>query len=158
MARALIPKGGNDIVYTPDILARAIVEHFRPDGLVLEPCAGGGAFVRQLPGCLQGDLETGQDFLIYDGPHVDWIVTNPPWSKFRPFLIKAMQVADNIVFLVTVNHFFTKARIRAMVESDFAFVEVCFVDTPTEFPQSGFQLAAVHIKKGYTGKCLITAL
>lgn len=45
--RAAIPThGGNDVVYTPDPLARAIVEHFKPRGTILEPFAGGGAFVR----------------------------------------------------------------------------------------------------------------
>lgn len=45
--RGAIPsKGGNDVVYTPDPLALAIVEHFQPRGTILEPFAGGGAFVR----------------------------------------------------------------------------------------------------------------
>ena len=46
--RSLIPKGGNDVVYTPQDLADKIVKHFAPSGTVLEPSAGAGAFVKAI--------------------------------------------------------------------------------------------------------------
>ena len=42
-------QAGEQAVYTPDKLAADIVSHFRPAGRVLEPCKGGGAFLRALP-------------------------------------------------------------------------------------------------------------
>lgn len=39
-----------DVVYTPDWCARDMVEHFKPNGRVLEPSKGGGAFLQYLPG------------------------------------------------------------------------------------------------------------
>lgn len=39
------PVRENDIVFTPDDVARAVVERFRPSGRVLDPCKGGGAFL-----------------------------------------------------------------------------------------------------------------
>lgn len=80
--RPLLPKGGNDRVYTPDALARDIVLHFSPSGRILEPCCGGGAFLRAMPGCDWCEIDKGMDFFACTGRY-DWIVTNPPYSLFR---------------------------------------------------------------------------
>jgi hypothetical protein len=146
--RALIPKGGNDKVYTPVDLAGDIVSHFHPQGRILEPCRGSGAFTLFMPGCDWCEIDNGIDFMEFDEGHYDWIITNPPWSKFREFLVRSMQMADNIVFLAPVNAFWLKARIRDIEAFNFLFVEICMVDTPPKpWPQSGFQLAATHIKR-----------
>ena len=72
--RSLVPKGGNDRIYTPDRLAMDIVRHFMPSGKILEPCAGDGAFLRALP--LDADwyeIDLGRDFLEARGhPQVAW--------------------------------------------------------------------------------------
>ena len=137
----------NDVVYTPDTLAQEIVSHFKPVGKILEPCCGGGAFLKCMPTADWCEIEKGRDFFeLHD--HYDWIVTNPPWSKIRDFLRHSMEVADNIVFLMTVNHAFTKARVRDVENSGFCIKEISLVYSPKEFPQSGFQLAAVHYAKG----------
>jgi hypothetical protein len=51
VAKQLVPNGGNDDIQTPGYLVNQIVRHFLPlidvkNDLVLEPCAGRGAFVR----------------------------------------------------------------------------------------------------------------
>jgi hypothetical protein len=38
----------NDKVMTPPRLARALAKAIKPSGLILEPCAGSGNFVRAL--------------------------------------------------------------------------------------------------------------
>ena len=156
--KSLIPKSGNDIVYTPDELANSIVEYFDIKGTVLEPCRGGGAFERALQNkksvtqIRYCELSEGVDFMEYKGK-TDWIVTNPPWSKFREFLDKACNHTNDIIFLVTINHFTTKKRLSIMKEYGFRFKEILLVDTPKSFPQSGFQVAAIHISKNYKGEC-----
>jgi hypothetical protein len=155
--RPLAPKGGNDRVYTPIDLADKIVRHFVPPCVsVLEPCEGNGAFTEALLS-VNGltidwcEIDKGRNFFSYKGK-VDFVVTNPPWSQLRPFLNKSMEVSDNIVFLCLVNAFFMKARMRDMQKNGFGFVEILFVDTPSKpWPQTGFQLGAVYIKRGYTG-------
>ena len=132
----LAPKGGNDRVYTPDDLALSIVNHFRPSGRILEPCAGKGAFVRALRG--RGELsvcelDNGTDFFQWTQP-VDWIVTNPPWSLFRT------------------NAWFMKARQRDIHEAGFGLVEILDVPTPSSpWPQAGFSLGAGWLRRGWTG-------
>ncbi len=142
----------NDEVQTPIELAEALVKHFQPSGRVLEPCRGDGNFYRFLPsGTEWCEINEGRDFLQWTG-HVDWIVTNPPWSKIRSFLWHAMNHADNVVFLLTINHIWTKARIRDIAEAGFGIREICLVDMPPSFPQSGFQLGAVHVQRGWKGE------
>ena len=146
----------NDIVYTPDELAKSIVNHFNPVGKILEPCCGAGVFLQYLPNADWCEIERGRDFFDCQG-HYEWIITNPPWSKIRDFLFHSMELADNIVFLMTVNHAFTKARIRDVREAGFSIREIALVDTPREFPQTGFQLGAIHYARGdFFGGCKIS--
>ena len=147
----------NDLVMTPSGLARAIVKHFHPYGSILEPCKGTGAFLEFMPGATWCEITEGKDFLDFDGK-VDWIVTNPPWSRIRDFLRKSMQVADNIVFLMTINHLWTKARIRDIKEFKFGIAEIAICKTPKEFPPLGFQLGVIHLIRHYHSYIRFTEL
>lgn len=160
MSRPLAPKGGNDRVYTPSQLAKQIVEHFSPKGWCCDPCYGKGAFYKHMTGMpevlsVRGfEIDDGLDFLETNraaGSYA-WIITNPPWSKLRPFLVKSMEVSHNVVFLCLVNAFFMKARQADMRAAGFGMKEILFVPTPPKpWPQTGFSLGAVHIQHGYKG-------
>ena len=161
---ALAPRGGNDRVYTPPDLAAKIVRHFMPSGRILEPCAGQGAFVTALKEeCGEEsvdwcEVDQGLDFFDWE-ERVDWIVTNPPWSQFRPFLRHAMAVADNVVFLCLTNAWFMKARRRDMQEYGFGLVEILEIEAPpSPWPQTGFQLSAAWARRGWTGGTHMTFL
>ena len=110
-----------------------------------------------MPGAEWCEISLGRDFLGYED-RVDWILTNPPWSQIRPFLNHAMQVADNVVFLLTINHIWTRARIRDIQSHGFGLKEICLLEMPESFPTSGFQLGAVHISRGWTGPVALTDL
>lgn len=155
MGRAFCPPKNTpdkDLIMTPEYLAIDIIEHFKPTGRVLDPCRGLGAFYNNFmtedkDWC---ELAEDKDFLFYD-QKVDWIITNPPWSKMREFLEHGMKISNNIVYLTTINHYTTKRRIRDMKQNGFALKEIYNIVTPKSFPQSGFQVAAVHTMKGYEG-------
>lgn len=143
---------------TPDWLAADILAHFPITGIYLDPCKGNGAFYNQANAEIKDwcELEEGRDFLEYKG-HADWIVTNPPWSKMRSFLVKGMEVADNVVYLTTINHYTTKRRMADIVQMGFGIKEIFCVPTPSKpWPALGFQLGAVHLQKSYTGDTKIT--
>jgi len=148
----------DDVVMTPPTLCALIASHFQPSGRILEPCRGTGNFYRALKPyaseLLWCEITKERDFFGFNG-HVDWVITNPPWSLFRKFLQHAMKVADNVVFLVTVNHYWTKARVRDIREAEFALKEILLLDTPKEFPQTGFQLGAIHLRRKWLGKTTI---
>jgi len=145
--KRLIPKGGNDCVQTPIEVCKDLISNFPIKGKILEPCKGDGNFLKVLPkGTQWCEIKEGKDFMDYNGK-VDWIITNPPFSKFRAFLNKSMEVADNIIFLCTINHIWLKARIRDINEKGFSIEEIIPIDTPNTFPQSGFQVGYVHLMK-----------
>ncbi len=154
MGRSLAPKNGNDCIQTPIDIAKKIVEHFKPAGKILEPCCGEGNFLTALKDSAEMiywcEIKKNVDFLtIID--HYDWIVTNPPYSKYRDFLNKSMQVVDNIVFLQLVNATFYKARLRDIRNNNFGIKEIWCIETPKQFPQFGFQMGCVYYKKDWTG-------
>jgi hypothetical protein len=147
-----------DLVMTPEYLAKEIINHFNPSGIILDPSRGEGAFYDNFPGNNNDwcELGEGKDFLIYN-KKVDWIITNPPWSKMQQFLEHGMKVSDNIVYLTTINHYTTKKRIRDMRKYNFSIAEIYCVPTPTKpWPQLGFQLAAVHTKRDHGGDIKMT--
>jgi hypothetical protein len=156
--RALSPASNgpsHDLVSTPPALARKIVQHFAPTGACLDPARGHGAFWRALkaaPGVTAVqwcEITQGRDFLDFH-EHVDWIITNPPWSKMRRFLNQAMTIADHVVYLGTLNHFQTSARLQDIRESGFGIREALLLPHPPKpWPRSGFQLACVHREKGW---------
>jgi len=147
----------DDVVMTPEPLAKKIINHFNPEGSVLEPCKGSGVFYNNFNNTNKYWCEISEniDFFDFD-KKVDWIITNPPWSKIRNFLIHSMELSDNIVFLFTINHLWTKARLRDIKEMGFGIKEIIIFDTPNNFPQSGFQVGVVYIKKHYIGNIKFT--
>ena len=140
----------NDDIQTPPELAARIVAYFRPEGRILEPCAGAGHFLACLPRVDWCEIKRDRDFFDYR-ERVDWIITNPPWSQIRAFMAHAFSLADQVVFLMTVNHAWTRARLRIARERGFGLRAILLVDTPASFPQSGFQLGAIHYQRGWTG-------
>jgi len=138
----MLPRNGDDRIQTPDALARAAVEHFLPCGRIVEPSAGNGAFLRALPkGADWYEIQNGRDFLKAEG-RWDWAVGNPPFSQFRAFLQKAMQVADNLVFIGLAPAWFVRARQEDMRQARFALVELCALPIPPTWPQLGIELTA----------------
>ena len=89
----------NDVVFTPDWLAKQICGMFDIDGKVLEPCKGEGAFLKYLPENTDWcEIAEGRNYYDYN-EKVDWIVTNPPYSDYNRFLEHSFALADNIVAL-----------------------------------------------------------
>jgi hypothetical protein len=138
----------DDVVMTPNDLAKQLVDYYKPQGRGLEPCRGISNIYNLLENADWCEISEGKDFFDYN-TRVDYIFTNPPWSKIKTFLLHSMELANDIYFLVTVNHIFTKARLRLIKENGFNIKEILIMDTPKEFPQSGFQLGMIHISKSY---------
>lgn len=62
-----------------------------------------------------------------------------------------MHVSDQVVFLMTVNHAWTAARVRDVRAAGFGLRTILLCPMPKEFPQSGFQLGAVHYARDWSG-------
>jgi hypothetical protein len=142
-----------DVVYTPRWLSRAIIDHFRPTGTCLDPCAGDGAFYDYLPAAGRDwcEIEQGRDFLAYQG-RVDWCVGNPPYSRLLEWIRFSFKVAENIVYLVPLHRVMASAEFLADVQEwgGLRQVLLCGTGTRAGFP-FGHALAAVHYQKDWQG-------
>jgi hypothetical protein len=150
----------DDRVMTPPPVARAIVAALRPSGAILEPFAGDGSFVRALRpyGRVRWcEIDRGRDFFEWTEP-VSWIVSNLPWSRFRAALDRALALADHVVFLATVNHWWTRARVRSVRDAGFGYRDLLLVDAPETFRATGFAIGAMHVERGYRGRLEIREL
>jgi len=141
----------DDVVMTPVGLAKKLVKHFNPQGKGLEPCCGTGNIIHCLQNADWCEISNGKDFFDYNCK-VDYIFTNPPWSQIRKFLQHSMEISKNVYFIMTINHLWTKARLRDFEKMKFGIKEICIFETPKEFPQSGFQVGMVHLQKNCKSK------
>jgi len=148
----------DDEIMTPEYLAEALVNHFKPSGKILEPCKGTGNFLKFLPkGTLWCEISEGKNFFDFN-EKVDWIITNPPWSQIRKFLQHSLEISKNVCFLFTINHLWTKARIKDIKKAGFGIREIVLFDTPDNFPPLGFQVGMIHLQYKYSGDIIFSDL
>jgi len=147
-----IPLDQSDVVYTPDWVAKDMVDFFKPSGRILEPCKGDGVFLRYLPENTEWcEIQDGRDFFAWT-EQVDWIIGNPPYKQFNKFFYHSQDAAANIVYLIPCNKAF----------NDFGFIRNVFDwggivhmriygrGEKAYFPM-GYAIGAVHFQRGYTG-------
>lgn len=149
MPLALNPK---DVVYTPDDVARDVVNFFKPTGRILEPSAGDGAFLKWLPPNTDWcEIEKGRDFFA-NHEHYDWIIGNPPYSNWNNWLTHSFELADNIVYLVPITKAYSSLDVMQKSKL-FGGVKTIFVlGTGAEIGfDFGFASGAIHFQRGYKG-------
>jgi hypothetical protein len=135
-----------DIVYTPDFVARDMVEFFKPTGRILEPAAGDGAILKYLPGADWCEIEKGRDFFACVSEY-DWIVSNPPFRKFKEFIIHAYSLAKDIVFLIPADKPFNSTPNAKTI---FLFGGIVSMRYYGEiFDEIHRPMAAFHFQRGY---------
>lgn len=98
--------GFGDRVWTPEWCVRDMIEHFQPKGEILEPFKGAGAFTDLLPDAHWCEVDEGRDFFSWVKP-VDWIISNPPYSRTVDCFRHGHNIAENVVFLVPIWKAFT---------------------------------------------------
>ena len=128
-----------------------MVWYFHPEGRILEPAAGEGAFLSALPGALWCEVDHGRDFFLWQEP-VDWIISNPPYSKTRRFFQHAMTLAPNVVFLVPLRNIFSGYGFVADLyrTGGLRALRVYGTGGRLGFPM-GNAIGAVYWQRGYTG-------
>ena len=141
-----------DRVYTPAWCASDMVRHFQPRGTILEPCRGDGAIFRLLPeGSCWCEIDDGRDFFAWKSP-VDWIISNPPYSKLRPFMVHAFKLADDVALLIPVRNLVSGyGTVREAIRFG-AMKEIRWYGGGARlgFPM-GNAIAVVHWRRRYVG-------
>jgi hypothetical protein len=148
----------NDVVFTPDWLAKQICGMFPIGGKVLESCKGEGVFLKYLPvGTDWCEIVEGKNYYDYNDK-VDWIVTNPPYSDFNRFLEHSFQLADNIVLLTPIAKIFKSMGTLKSVLSYGGFVSIHLLPASKAGFPFGFPCAVYYLKRGYQGNTKIELL
>ena len=148
----------NDVVFTPDWLAKQICGMFAIDGKVLEPCKGEGAFLQYLPKNTDWcEIAEGKNYYDYN-EKVDWIVTNPPYSDYNRFLEHSFALAENIVLLVPVAKMFKSMGTLQEIYNYGGFVEIHTLPSSIAGFPFGFPSAVYYLKRGYKGDTKIKML
>ena len=144
-------KKGNDRIYTPNWVAQDMIKYFGPAGDILEPCRGSGAFSNLLPGCYWTEIDDGKDFFDWN-KKVDWIISNPPFSLMRKFILHSFTIADNIVYLVPVWKIFLAYGTVKAAKSYGGIKEIRWYGTGSKFGfPMGNGIGAVYWKRNYKG-------
>ena len=146
-----------DVVYTPDWVARDMVEYFKPTGKILEPCIGAGVFMKYLPKDTEWcEIEKGRDFFKWNTA-VKWIIGNPPYTVFSEWMSHSMKIANNIVYLIPLNKPFNSGKMIKEWKEYGGIVEIRYYANggALGFP-IGFACGAVHFQRGYKGDTKIT--
>jgi hypothetical protein len=150
----------NDDVQTPEHIAKKIISLFDiGDGRILDPFRGDGAFYDNFPkkyylSRLWCEIKEGADFFDFTA-HVDWIISNPPYSIFDKVLDHSFKIADNIVYLIPLSKVVSSmGRIRKVCE--YGGVPFIYILSASKcnFP-FGFPACAIHFKRGYKGETKI---
>ena len=147
-----LPPIEKDVVFTPETIARDIVQWVKPQGTCLDPCKGDGAFYNNFPGekdwC---ELREGKDFFGYS-KKVDHIIGNPPYSIFEPWLIHSFELADNVVYIVPTNKIFQRLVIMDLIQEYGGMFAMRLYGSGSNvgFP-FGFSVGAFHFKRNFAG-------
>ena len=146
----------SDIVYTPDLVAKNIIESLSPKGKCLDPCKGKGAFLKFMPkGSDYCELREGKDFLKYNN-NADWVIGNPPYSIFEEFLKKSFEISKNVSFIVPTNKVFQRQIIMNRINK-YGGIKAIMIygqGQKIKFP-FGFSVGNFHFQKGYKGETKI---
>ena len=140
-----------DVVYTPDWVARDMVEFFKPSGRILEPCKGEGAFLKYLPSAKWCEIQDGIDFFQWFEP-IDWIIGNPPYKIKLEWLRHSMEIANHIVYLLPCNSLYNSSAMMMDMREWGGLIHMRYYGTGGSlgFP-FGYPVGALYFQKGYTG-------
>jgi len=140
-----------DRVMTPLWAASDMIRFFDPSGVVLEPFRGTGVFTSLCPSWKWCEIDEGRDFLDWT-ESVNWIMSNPPYSKLRKVWNHAATLSENIVFLIPLRNYFSG---YGFIEEGLAYggikhIRLYGTGSRLGFPM-GNAIGALHWKQGYTG-------
>lgn len=152
MVRTVGFKNYSDSHYTREHVARSVIEYFSPTGSILEPFAGDGAFLNNLPMDTKWcEIEKGRDFFLFF-EKVDWIVTNPPFSDLTRVMEHAFNVSEKTVFLLPLSKIYSSMP-RLKLTRDIAGIkEHLILGTGRDIGfDIGFPFSATLFERGYKG-------
>jgi len=110
-------KDALDNYETPDIAVKELLKYETFQGTGWEPACGNGAISKFFPDIYSSDIridntvigDTGIDFLM-TLKNVDYIITNPPYSKAIEFAKHSIECANKVALLLRLQFLESKER------------------------------------------------
>jgi hypothetical protein len=130
-----------------------MISYFCPTGKILDPCSGNGIFLKHLIGADWCEISKGRDFYnTYE--HYDWIISNPPYGSFTPWLKHSFEIADKVCYLFPLWKIYISTKRLKMIHDYGGISKVRHYGNGTDlgFP-FGFAVAAILFESGYDGGC-----
>jgi len=138
----------NDVFYTPLNIALKLIEmtELKDDDLVLDPSKGLGVFYDNINVINKNwcEITDGVDFFEYDKP-VNVIIGNPPFSLWKKWLDKSIELNPNKIAYIIGCINLTKGRIKLMEKHNYFITKCCITKVNNWF---GNTLLVVFEKNG----------
>jgi len=130
-------KEPNDIIYTPSELVKDCLKlvPIVPTDILLDPFLGDGAFYNQYPKDNVKDwceIQKDRDFFKYN-KKVDWIVSNPPFSKLNDVLDHCCLITNKGFGLIMLCYALTLPRINRMREKGYKITNLMWFNVKNWF-------------------------
>jgi hypothetical protein len=145
-------------------IEHVIEQEFDKNKTILEPCFGEGAISNELRrmgfAVYENDLHKGGIDYLSKSFDQNQVITNPPFSMWDEFVVKAKKESDKVLMIGRLNYFGTNSRFNSDIWDNLKAV-YCFnryVDYRTETRQDGkFNVGAMATAwflwdKNYLGK------
>lgn len=144
----------SDYVQTPEWCAQDMVRffqlfHFEP---ILDPCRGENKVFWNILKCDWCEIKEGKDF-FENNNYYEWIIGNPPYSIFYPWMKHSYEIADNIVYLLPTFKVFNALGLIRMYKKNgwMKHIRVYDVGKKIEWSRSR-PIIAVWFQKDYQGE------
>lgn len=114
-------KGGSpDNFQTEPSALDCLIPYLKGGSTVWEPACGNGNLVKKLQQegfyVFPTDIKSGTDFLTYNSPGEDYIITNPPFSLKEEFLGRCYQIGKPFALLMPITTFDSVQRRKMMAQ------------------------------------------
>lgn len=145
----------NDCIMTPVEVSKKIISWLpiEDNDVLYDPFKGDGSFYDNFPKTnikKWSEIKEDKDFFDFN-EHVDWIISNPPYSKYTEIMKHSYEIADNIVYLIPLNKVVSSwGRVKDMQK--YGGIRKLWIMPAGKcgFP-FGFPACAMWAQKGYSG-------
>tara|TARA_R110000824_G_scaffold175521_3_gene354048 strand:- start:339 stop:926 length:588 start_codon:yes stop_codon:yes gene_type:complete len=132
-----------DCKQTPTELARKLIRlvPIKPDDMLYEPFKGDGNFYNEFPQenpKLWSEIKENVDFFNYDGENVEWVISNPPWSKITKILDKLVKICNCGFALLIHSLTISPNRVNFIEDNGFVITKYHMVKVTGWFSHSVF--------------------
>lgn len=128
-----------------------MITYFNPSGKILDPCRGENKVFWNILNCDWCEITQGKDFFACNQKY-DWIIGNPPYSIFNPWIKHSYEIADNIVYLLPTFKVHNALSLMRLYRDKGHIKHIRMYDTGKDIPWSRSRpICAVWFKKDYFG-------